>query len=181
MLPAASNMAVERELEDIARGLLRHSHDHPPVRDVNQEADRRLRRSGRIAADLARVVGSWTFIVAQLVLLVVWILFNSLAVFRHWDAYPFLLANLVLSLEAAFAGVLVLMAINRSADRERLLAEQHFEEAVKAEEEVKAVMRHLEVQDEVMLQLVHRLDRSERQLRRIARRLGIDDEARAAG
>jgi uncharacterized membrane protein len=174
-------MAVERELEDIARGLLRHSHDHPPVRDVNQEADRRLRRSGRIAADLGRVVGSWSFVLAQVVFLIAWIVLNSVAVFRHWDVYPFLFANLVFSLEAAFAGVLVLMAVNRLGDRDRLLAEQHFEEAVKAEEEVKAVMRHLEVQDEVLLQLVHRLDRSERQLRRIARRLGVDEEARAAG
>jgi uncharacterized membrane protein len=170
-------MAAARELEDIERGLLRHTHEHPPVRNVNLEVDRRSHRWDRTAADLARVVGSWPFITVQAVLLAAWIALNSFALARHWDGYPFALLNLIVTIEIALALPLVLMALNRQADRERLTAEQHFQEGVKAEEELKAVMKHLEIQDEVMLQLVQRLDRTDRQLRRITRRLGLDEDA----
>lgn len=170
-------MAAARELEDIERALPRHSHEHPPVRNVNLDADRRLGRLGVVAADLGRVIASWTFIGMQLGLVAVWLLLNALPGVHHWDPYPFGLLTLVLLLEAALALPLVLMALNRAAERERLAAEQQFQDAVKQEEELKAVMRHLEVQDEVLMQAILRLDRADRQLRRIVRRLGLDDEA----
>ncbi|TMD06947.1 MAG: DUF1003 domain-containing protein [Chloroflexi bacterium] len=169
-------MAVARELDDITRSLVRHRHEHPPVRDVNQEHDRRLKAGDRIAGDFARVVGSWTFVIFQGVLLVIWILLNALGFTRHWDGYPFQLLNLILSFEAAFGMPLVLMALNRVSARSRLSAQQAYEEGVKSEEEVKSVMTHLEVQDEVMLQVLHRLERFDRELRKISRRLGVAEE-----
>ena len=169
-------MAAARELEDIERGLPRHTHEHPPVRNINQEADRRLGRTGQVAADLARVIGSWSFFAAQVVLVVAWLVLNGIAWLRHWDAYPFQLLDTVLTIEVALSVPLVLMALNRAADRDRLAAEQQFQDAVKAEEELKALMRHLEVQDEVLLQAIQRLDRSDRQLRRVVRRLGLDED-----
>lgn len=168
-------MAVSRELDDISRNLVRHSHEHPPVRDVNHEIDRRRSRGQRVAEDFSRVIGSWTFVLFQAVLLVIWLIVNLVAFLRHWDGYPFLLLNLILSFQAAFIAPIVLMALNRSAHRDRLAAQQVFQEGVKQEEELKAVMTHLEVQDEVMLQVLHRLDRTDRELRRIARRMGIED------
>ena len=170
-------MAVSRELDDISRNLVRHSHEHPPVRDVNHEIDRRRSRGQQIAEDFARVIGSWTFVVFQALLLVLWLVVNAVGFLHHWDGYPFLLLNLILSFQAAFIAPIVLMALNRSALRDRLAAQQMFQEEVKQEEEVKAVMTHLEVQDEVMLQVLHRLDRTDRELRRIARRMGIEDLA----
>ena len=68
------------------------------------------------------------------------------------------------------------MALNRAERRGRLSAQQDFQEGVKEEEELKAVMSHLEVQDEVLLQVLHRLERSDRELRRIIRRLGMEDD-----
>ena len=44
MLPP---MTVSRELDDITRNLVRHTHEHPPVRDVNQEVERRTSRAER--------------------------------------------------------------------------------------------------------------------------------------
>jgi len=170
-------VTVSRELDDITRNLVRHSHEHPPVRDVNQEVERRTSRAERIADDLSRVIGSWTFVAFQAVLIALWIFVNAVAFLRHWDAYPFHLLNLVLTFQAAFAVPIVLMALNRTAHRDRLAAQQAYQEGVKEEEELKSVMTHLEVvQDEVMLQVLHRLERSDRELRRISRRLGIEDE-----
>lgn len=172
----AGGMTVTRELDDITRNLVRHSHEHPPVRDVNQEADRRLRRGDRIADDFGSVIGSWTFVIFQTILVVIWLAVNAFGFQRHWDGFPFLLLNLVLTFQAAFIPPLILMSLQRSAHRDRLAAQQAYQEGVKDEEELKAVMRHLEVQDEVMLQVLHRLDRADRELRRIGRRLGVEDE-----
>jgi uncharacterized membrane protein len=112
----------------------------------------------------------------QAVLIAIWILVNVVGFLRHWDGYPFHLLNLVLTFQAAFAVPIVLMALNRIGNRDRLAAQQAYQESVKEEEELKSVMTHLEVQDEVMLQVLHRLERSDRELRRISRRLGIEDE-----
>ncbi len=169
-------MSVGREIEDIARTLVRHQHDHPPVRDLNGEADRRTSTAQRVAEDFSRLIGSWTFVVMQMVLTVVWLVLNVLAFTNHWDAYPFQLLNLVLSLEAALWASIALMAVNRLADRDRLRAQHDFEVAVKSEEELKMLMTHLEVQDEVLLQILHRLDRTDRELRRMGRRLGVSEE-----
>jgi uncharacterized membrane protein len=164
-------MSIPREIEDIARDLIKHQHDHPPVRDLNRELDRRQTFADRVAADFARLVGSWVFVLAQLGIILVWILLNALNVLHPWDRYPFLFLNLVLSLEAALWVSVALMAMNRQADRERLRAQQDFELNVKAEEELKALMNHLMHQDEVLLQIVNRLDRGDREMKRLARRL----------
>ena len=169
-------MGVNRELDDIERDLLRHRHEHPAARDVNVEHERRLGRADRIARDLSRSVGTWTFVTIQALLVVLWIVLNIAAVTRHWDPYPFLFVNLLLTFQAAFGVPIILMAVNRLHDRDRLTAQQDFQEAVKLEEELKAVMDHLEVQDEVLLQVLHRLERSDREMRRISRRMGLGDE-----
>ena len=170
-------MAIGREIEDINRALIRHQHDHPPVRDLNKEADRRLSPGQRVGDDFARLLGSWTFVVMQSLLVLAWLLLNVLAFTNHWDAYPFQLLNLALILEAAVWVSIALMALNRLADRERLRAQHDYEVAVKAEDEVKALMTHLEVQDEILIQVLHRLDHTDRELRRLSRRLGVSEES----
>jgi uncharacterized membrane protein len=163
-------MAVVRETEDLARERIRHQHEHPPVRDLNREDDRRSGRADRLIADAGRGIGSWPFVAAQAVVAATWIILNALGVHR-WDGYPFLLLNLVFSAEALVVVTLVLMTLNRRQLRERLRAQQAFEQEVKAEEELRAVMTHLERQDELLLEVLRRLDRSERELRRLQRQL----------
>jgi uncharacterized membrane protein len=172
-------VSVAREIEDIQRQLIRHQHDHPPVRDLNREVDRRTTPPQRVAEDFARMVGSWTFVALQVALTLLWLALNGLALAKHWDPYPFQLLNLVMSLEAALWASVVLMAVNRMLDRERVRAQHQYEMDVKAEEEVRNVMHHLEVQDDVLLQILHRLDRSDRELRRMARRMGIGEDRTA--
>ena len=170
-------VSISREIEDIAKDLIRHQHDHPPVRDLNREIDDRTTYAGRVAEDFARIVGSWTFVFVQIVIMLIWMALNALGIINHWDAYPFQLLNLVLVFEVVAWGSLVLMALNRQTERERMRAQHDYELDVKAEEELKALMIHLMHQDEILLQIVNRLDRGDRELKRLLRRLEIPDES----
>ena len=172
-------MSIAREIEDIARDLIKHQHDHPPVRDLNREIERRRTFADRVADDFARLVGSWVFVLVQVGIMVVWVGLNALNLIHPWDKYPFLFLNFILSLEAAVWVSIVLMALNRQADRDRLRAQQDYELNVKAEEELKALMNHLMHQDEVLLQIVNRLDRGDREMKRLARRLEEVIESRS--
>jgi len=164
-------MSIAREIEDIARDLIKHQHDHPPVRDLNREVERRQTIAERIADDFARLIGSWVFVAVQLGIMVVWVALNAFNLIHPWDRYPFLFLNFILSLEAAIWVSVVLMALNRIADRDRLRAQNDYELNVKAEEELKALMNHLMHQDEILLQIVNRLDRGDREMKRLARRI----------
>jgi uncharacterized membrane protein len=164
-------MSIAREIEDIARDLIKHQHDHPPVRDLNREVERRQTFSDRVADDFSRLVGSWVFVLVQVGIMVIWIGLNAFNLIRPWDRYPFMLLNFVLSLEAAVWVSVALMALNRIADRDRLRSQQEYELNVKAEEELKALMNHLMHQDEILLQIVNRLDRGDLEMKRVARRL----------
>src|ERR1700682_3435409 len=164
-------MSIGREIEDIARDLIKHQHDHPPVRDLNREVERKLTFADRVADDFARLVGSWIFVLAQAGIVVVWVGLNALTLIRPWDRYPFLFLNFILGLEVAVWVSVVLMALNRFADRDRLRAQHEYELNVKAEEELKALMNHLMHQDEILLQIVNRLDRGDREMKRLARLL----------
>ena len=170
-------MSVTRGVEDIERSLVHHSHDHPPVRDLNRESDRRRGVPQQVADALARAVGSWSFLGAQAVLSAAWIVVNVLALTSRWDPAPFPMLDLAIGAEVLLAVVIAIMAINRAADRERLRAHGDYEMHVKLEEELRAVMTHLEVQDEVLLEILQRLDHGDRELRRLARRLGLEERA----
>jgi uncharacterized membrane protein len=164
-------MSIAREIEDIARDLIKHQHDHPPVRDLNRDVERRLTFADRVADDFARLVGSWPFVLVQLGIIVIWIGLNALKLIRQWDPYPFGFLDVVITLEVVVWISVVLMSLNRQADRDRLRAQQEYELNVKAEEELKALMNHLMHQDEILLQIVNRLDRGDREMKRLARRL----------
>src|SRR3989442_5789705 len=164
-------MSIGREIEDIARDLIKHQHDHPPVRDLNRDVDRKLTFADRVASDFARLIGSWIFVLAQVGLMLLWVLLNAIGLLRHWDPYPFLFLNFVFSLEAAIWVSVVLMTLNSMADRDRMRAQNEYELNVKAEEELKALMNHLMHQDEILLQIVNRLDRGDREMKRLACRI----------
>lgn len=74
----------------------------------------------RLAERVAAAVGSWRFIGAQAGVMAVWVLINTLALFRviHFDTYPFVFLNLAMSAEAAFTGPVLLIAANAGALRD---------------------------------------------------------------
>jgi uncharacterized membrane protein len=74
---------------------------------------------GRFSEGIARLLGTARFLVAQTVLVVLWITVNVVALRLQWDPYPFILLNLAFSTQAAYAAPLILLAQNRQADRDR--------------------------------------------------------------
>ena len=78
---------------------------------------------GRFSERVARFLGTPQYIVGQSIVVVVWIVVNSVVVLRHWDPYPFILLNLAFSTQAAYAAPLILLAQTRQADRDKVTAE----------------------------------------------------------
>jgi uncharacterized membrane protein len=145
-------------IEKWERQRIRHSHRHKPVINVNQADAEKLTRGQRIADGLAAVMGSWPFIIVQSIVLAIWIGLNVAAYVNHWDPYPFILLNLALSFQAAYAAPIIMMSQNRQAAKDRLMAEQDYDVNLKAEDELKSIMSHLEQQDEVMLDILRRME-----------------------
>jgi uncharacterized membrane protein len=128
-------------------------HRHPAVHDVNVLLEER-RTAGQRAADrVANTVGSWPFIIGQSLLLMVWAALNVIGWVRHWDPYPFILMNLVLSLQAAYTAPMIMMSQNRQAERDRLEAHNDYLINQKAEEEIRAVLDHLAAQNDALATL----------------------------
>lgn len=74
---------------------------------------------GRGSEAIARFMGTGRFLAAQTVIVIGWILINTVGFIRHWDPYPFILLNLAFSLQAAYAAPLILLAQTRQADRDK--------------------------------------------------------------
>ncbi len=75
---------------------------------------------GQFSEAIARFLGTARFLVAQTVLVIIWISINVVAVSLQWDPYPFILLNLMFSVQAAYAAPLILLAQNRQAERDRI-------------------------------------------------------------
>lgn len=125
-------------------------HQHPPVENVNLIIESRRNLSAKMADRFAAIVGSWKFIIIQSVILSMWATLNLVAWFRHWDPYPFILMNLVLSLQAAYSAPIIMMSQNRTAERDRLEAHNDYLINTKSEEEVRVILEHLEAQNLVL-------------------------------
>jgi uncharacterized membrane protein len=93
----------------------------------------------RIADALAAKVGSWRFLVIQTVLLVGWIVANVIGWMAEWDPYPFILLNLVLSLQAAYTAPIITMSQNRQASIDRRRAMTDSEINLQAALEIKSL------------------------------------------
>jgi len=132
------------------------SHHHAPVRNVNDILEEGLTFGQRAADWTTNVMGSWRFIIVQSCVLIVWVILNVVAWTKHWDPYPFILMNLVMSLQAAYTAPIIMMSQNRQAMRDRLEAHNDYLINQKAEEEVRAILDHLAAQDQALAQL-HRV------------------------
>ena len=93
----------------------------------------------RIADSVANTMGSWTFIIVQTLIVLVWMAMNIIAFIDHWDPYPFILLNLLFSTQAAYAAPIIMMAQNRQNERDRLQAMADFDTNVKAKKEIEAL------------------------------------------
>ena len=90
----------------------------------------------RVADQVAVTMGSWPFIFIQTMILMVWITLNVTAYIGRWDPYPFILLNLALSFQAAYAAPVIMMSQNRQQDIDRREAASDYRINVKAELEI---------------------------------------------
>jgi uncharacterized membrane protein len=103
---------------------------------------------------VAATMGSWRFIIIQTAILFAWIVLNVTAYVQRWDPYPFILLNLALSFQAAYAAPFIMMAQNRQQDIDRKKAENDYEINIKAELEIELLHEKIdELRDKQMLAL----------------------------
>jgi len=98
----------------------------------------------RIADIVAASMGSWNFIIIQSVLLLIWIVLNVTAFVEQWDPYPFILLNLALSFQAAYAAPFIMMSQNRQQDIDRKSADHDHQINIKAELEIELLHQKLD-------------------------------------
>ncbi|QMU77210.1 DUF1003 domain-containing protein [Streptacidiphilus sp. PB12-B1b] len=112
---------------------------HPISRQLHEERT----RGERLADDIAGHIGSWRFLIIQSVLVALWIGLNLTGLILRWDSYPFVLLNLLFSVQAAYTGPVLLLSQNRSAQRDRVMAEHDYATNEHAEQLIEALMSEL--------------------------------------
>ncbi|MFE0014486.1 DUF1003 domain-containing protein [Mesorhizobium sp. NPDC059054] len=133
-------------LTDSERRVLQSAIDRKTVSFYAGDTEQQSTTAGaRIADAVARIGGSWSFIISFLVFLVAWALLNSvLLVGGAFDPYPYIFLNLVLSMLAAIQAPVIMMSQNRQAERDRAAAAHDYEVNLKAEIEIMALHEKLD-------------------------------------
>jgi uncharacterized membrane protein len=121
----------------------------------------------RIADSVAATMGSWRFIIIQSTILIAWIALNITAYVRHWDPYPFILLNLALSFQAAYAAPFIMMSQNRQQDIDRKEAANDYRVNIKAELEIELLHQKIdELRGKEVLALTQAVEALTAQLRK---------------
>ena len=112
-------------------------------RNANQIIEEESTFGDRIADAVAHFGGSWNFILFVIMVLIVYISINIFARAHTWDPYPFILLNLFLSMLAAIQAPVIMMSQNRQDTKDRLRSELDFDVNRRAESEIQALSRKL--------------------------------------
>ncbi len=97
----------------------------------------------RIADSVANGMGSWSFIIWQSIIVVLWMILNVIGFLRHWDEYPFILLNLIFSTQAAYAAPIIMMSQNRQNERDRIQAANDYKTNLEAKKEIEELQLQL--------------------------------------
>jgi uncharacterized membrane protein len=128
--------------------------------DWHQLHHQRLTPGQKVADSVARVMGSWIFIIIQTAMIMVWIAFNLTAYINHWDPYPFILLNLLFSTQAAYAAPIIMMAQNRQNQRDRVQAKSDFETNRAAKKEIEELQKSLaRIEDEKLNKILELIEK----------------------
>ncbi len=126
-------------------------------RNINNVHRERLSLGDRMADKLAKYVGSWRFVLLFVGIMGVWILFNALAPWP-FDAFPFILLNLMLSCVAAIQAPVIMMSQNRQEEKDRLRAQNDYKVNVKSELIIADLHEKLDQLIENQKKLLEKLD-----------------------
>ena len=122
----------------------------------------------KLADTITEKIGSWYFITIQSSMLLSWVLVNVYLAVTYdpnvsWDPYPFILLNLLLSFQAAYTGPIVMMSQNRHSQKDSLTTQYIYEVDKKAEEDLLVIMKHLVHQDELIVEILEKIDKIKEQ------------------
>ena len=136
-------------------------------RNVNLDLEKNSTFGQRLADRVAAVGGSWGFIITFGLFIFFWATINTLFLANHaFDPYPFIFLNLTLSMLAAVQAPVILMAQNRAAARDRLVATHDYEVNLKAEIEIAALHEKLDqIRSQELATLIQKLEAELRQKR----------------
>jgi uncharacterized membrane protein len=162
------SIALKTQLHDTERRLLTELRSLRRASRAHRAAPKpQLTVGQRIADTVAANMGSWRFIIIQSVILLIWIILNVTAYIRQWDPYPFILLNLALSFQAAYAAPFIMMSQNRQQDIDRKKAENDFQVNVKAELEIELLHQKIDqLRETEVLQLTQAVNNLTAQLRK---------------
>ena len=127
---------VKKSIED--ENLIIENLLHPPEEVLTQ--------GQKISDKVARFGGSWAFIISFFIILVVWILFNTIASSNgRFDPYPFILLNLILSSVAALQAPIIMMSQNRQEEKDRKRSENDYLINLKSEMEIRSLHQKIDL------------------------------------
>jgi CRP/FNR family transcriptional regulator, cyclic AMP receptor protein len=112
-------------------------------RNPNEVIEEKETAAERVADAVASFGGSWTFIIAALVVLSIYTAINIVLGKRAWDPYPFILLNLFLSMLAAIQAPIIMMSQNRQDKKDRVRSEMDYDVNRRAESEIQGLARKL--------------------------------------
>jgi|SRR5215469_9879591 len=112
-------------------------------RNPNQVIAEEATFADRVADAVAHFGGSWNFIISCIVMLIIYVCINIFGKSRIWDPYPFILLNLFLSMLAAIQAPIIMMSQNRQDAKDRVRSELDFDVNRRAESEIQALSRKL--------------------------------------
>jgi len=113
---------------------------------LKEEEDESVKLGDRLADGIASFGGSWNFIILFCIIMAIWILVNSIYLFKKpFDPFPFILLNLILSCIAALQAPVIMMSQNRKEARDRKRAENDYLINLKAEIEIRTLHRKIDL------------------------------------
>ena len=114
-------------------------------RNVNEIAEKQLTLGQRAADAIAEFSGSIPFLIGNAVIFLVWLVWNqSWFPLPGFDPFPFGLLTMIVSLEAIFLSIFVLISQNRQATKDRIAADIDHQVNTKAEVEIGMMLRRLD-------------------------------------
>lgn len=135
---------VKKSMED--ENLIIENLINPPKEILSSEQ--------KISDKVARFGGSWAFIISFFIILIIWIMYNTIMPKPdNFDPYPFILMNLILSCIAALQAPIIMMSQNRQEEKDRKRSENDYLVNLKSELQIRSLHKKMDLllQEEIKI------------------------------
>lgn len=135
--------------------------DEPIAIDTDKQEDEKRTIGDKLADKVTEIAGSWTFIIAFVIFLVIWMIINYFMIINI-DPYPFILLNLILSCIAALQAPIIMMSQNRAAKKDSLRSLNDYKTDLKSElilEVLHDQMKEIRDNQKAIIKYLEKLDK----------------------